>query len=246
MAAREEAVEALVGHRARLCHRCLLQLGHLFAVARLASQPVDPFAVRGRHQPRAGVVGDAGARPVLERGDQCVLNALLREVEVAKALHERRGEPARLLVEDGGHRVARDRDQGPCTTIGRTSTSPPGQLFATAMALSRSSTSMSAKPPTVSFDSMNGPSMAFIAPFTRLTDVALRCIPSSPPPLMTPVFDRSSHHFMSGWYALSSSSFDCLSCQSSLATNMSMYFGISRPPPRVRVVRRRRGSRSHT
>jgi hypothetical protein len=50
---------------------------------------------------------------VLQRGNERVLYALLREVEIAEALHERRGEPSRFFVEDGGHRVARDSDQAP-------------------------------------------------------------------------------------------------------------------------------------
>jgi hypothetical protein len=45
---------------------------------------------------------------------------------------------------------------------------------------------------------MNGPSVTFIDPFTRFTVVAVRCGPSSSPPLMTPVFMRSSHHDMIG------------------------------------------------
>jgi len=40
-------------------------------------------------------------------------------------------------MEDGRHDVGGDL-RGQCTTIGRTSTSPPGQLFAMAIAASRS------------------------------------------------------------------------------------------------------------
>src|SRR5206468_1036588 len=161
----EDELEAFVGKaRARHAHRWLLQLGNLHLVTLLAPQAVDPFAARGRHEPHARVVGNALARPVLECGDERVLHALLGEIEVPEAPHERRGEPAGLLTEDRGHRIARDvRVQ--CTTIGRTSTSPPGQLLAIAIAASRSGTSTIRKPPTCSFDSMKGPSVTFIVPF---------------------------------------------------------------------------------
>src|SRR5206468_6218357 len=105
-------------------HRWLLQLRELFLVALLAPQAVDALTARRGHEPRARVLGDALARPVFEGGDERVLHALLREIEVAEALRQRRGEPAGLLVEDRGHRVARDFGVQ-CTTIGRTSTSPP-------------------------------------------------------------------------------------------------------------------------
>jgi len=45
---------------------------------------------------------------VLERRDERVLHAFLREIEIAEAPHERRGEPARLVAKDGGDRIARD------------------------------------------------------------------------------------------------------------------------------------------
>ena len=45
---------------------------------------------------------------MLERGDERVLHALLGQIEVSEAPHERRGQPARFLPEDGRDRVARD------------------------------------------------------------------------------------------------------------------------------------------
>jgi len=45
---------------------------------------------------------------VLERGDERVLNGLLRDVEVPEAADERGGQPADLLAEDGGDRLTRD------------------------------------------------------------------------------------------------------------------------------------------
>ena len=44
---------------------------------------------------------------MLKCGDKRVLHALLGKIEVPEAPHERRGEPARFFVEDGGYRVAR-------------------------------------------------------------------------------------------------------------------------------------------
>src|SRR5581483_10628773 len=111
VAAGEDELEALVGHRARRRHRWLLQPRDLLLVAPLASETFDPLPPRRGHEPRAWPLGHALARPVLERRDERVLHALLREVEIAEAAHEGRGEPARFLSEDGGHRVARDRDR---------------------------------------------------------------------------------------------------------------------------------------
>src|SRR5206468_340465 len=91
----------------------------------------------------------AGDRTKRER----VLHRLLRDVEVSEAADERGGQAAGLLAEDRRDRLARDLlGRAQCSTTGRTSTSPPGKLFAMAIALSRSSTSMSANPPTDSFD----------------------------------------------------------------------------------------------
>src|SRR6185503_1301826 len=148
--------------------------------------------------------------PVLERRDERVLHALLGEVEIAEAAHEGRGQPTGLLAEDGGDRVACDRrDQR--STIGRTSTSLPGHDFATAIAASRSGTSMSAYPPTCSFDSMNGPSLTFICPLTRRTVVAVLLFMSSSPPLMTPFAVRSPHHLPISAYFASFWAFGVLS-----------------------------------
>src|SRR5205823_6305950 len=85
VAAREDELATLVGEcRARRTHRWLLQLRELFLVALLPPQPVDAFATRRGQEPGAGIVRNAFARPVFERGNERVLNAFLSEVEVAK------------------------------------------------------------------------------------------------------------------------------------------------------------------
>lgn len=82
---------------------------------------------------------------MLERRDERVLYRLLREIEVAEAAEECGGQAAGLLAEDRRDRLARDLlGRAQRSTTGRTSTSPPGQLFAMAIALSRSATSMTA------------------------------------------------------------------------------------------------------
>src|SRR5437867_5696117 len=99
MTAGEDQLKPFVRQRcAWRAHRWLLQLRKLFLVPLLASQAVDALTARRGHEPGARVLGDAFARPVFEGGHECVLHALLREVEVAEALRERRGEPASLLV----------------------------------------------------------------------------------------------------------------------------------------------------
>src|SRR5207237_10463126 len=195
MAAGEDELETLVRQRARGPHRGFLQLGDLFLVSLLAPQPVDALAARRGHEPGAGVVRNAFAGPMLECRNKRVLDALLGEVEVTEPLGERRGEPSGLLVEDRGHRVARDLGVQ-CTTIGRTSTSPPGQLFAIEIAASRSGTSIMMKPPTCSLDSIKGPSVTFMVPFCRRTVVAGSFRRSSSPPLPVPLVLSSSSYLL--------------------------------------------------
>ena len=61
-----------------------------------AAQPVDGAVLGRGHQPGAGLVGDAGLRPLLERGDERVLRQLLGQPDVAH--HARQaGDQPRLL-----------------------------------------------------------------------------------------------------------------------------------------------------
>lgn len=48
-----------------------------------APEHVDRAVLRGRHEPGARIVRDAGGRPLLERRDERVLGELLGRVEVA-------------------------------------------------------------------------------------------------------------------------------------------------------------------
>ena len=55
-----------------------------FRVQRLPSaQLIDGAVLGGGHQPRAGIVRDAGCRPLLERGDERILGQLLGQADVA-------------------------------------------------------------------------------------------------------------------------------------------------------------------
>src|SRR5438552_3059053 len=68
-------------------------------------------------------------------------------------------------------------------------------LLGQARASSRSLTSMSAKPPITSFDSMNGPSVTTIFPFFRDTVVAVLGPCSSSPPTTLPALVYFSNHW---------------------------------------------------
>src|SRR5438132_4218134 len=85
----------------------------LLAIARVAAEAVDPVALRHDEEPGAGVARDPVPRPMLERADERVLDALLGDVEVAEGADERRGEPAGLLAEDLGHRGVGRLTYGP-------------------------------------------------------------------------------------------------------------------------------------
>src|SRR5207245_264500 len=121
VAAREDKLEPLVGN----VHVQLGGLGgseggtaplnecELLAIARVAAEAVDPVALRHDEEPGAGVARDPVPRPVLERADERVLDALLGDVEIAEGADERRGEPAGLLAEDLGHRGVGRLTYGP-------------------------------------------------------------------------------------------------------------------------------------
>ena len=80
----DRVVERFVRGRARLLGLELVRdLLVLLRLQRVAPQHVDRAVLRRRHEPRSRVVGNTGARPLLERGDQRVLRELLREADVA-------------------------------------------------------------------------------------------------------------------------------------------------------------------
>jgi hypothetical protein len=61
---------------------------------------VPGAVLRGRHQPRAGVVGDARARPSLERSHERILGELLRSPHVSRQTNEASDELGRLDLVD--------------------------------------------------------------------------------------------------------------------------------------------------
>ena len=65
----------------------------------LAAQPVDRLVARDPGDPGAGVVGDAVARPALERDHERLLHRLLGEVEVAEDADQAGDRPPRLVPE---------------------------------------------------------------------------------------------------------------------------------------------------
>ncbi len=95
----ERGVE--VGHL-RLAFRGQLvaELGVLAVDQLGAAEAVDRAVLGGGHQPGAGLVGDAGARPLLERGDERVLRQLLGHADVAHHAREAGDELGLLDAED--------------------------------------------------------------------------------------------------------------------------------------------------
>jgi hypothetical protein len=57
---------------------------------------IDRPMFRRGHQPRAWIQGDAGFRPLLERGNKRVVGEVLRESYVADDSREAGNEPGRL------------------------------------------------------------------------------------------------------------------------------------------------------
>jgi hypothetical protein len=86
----------LVGAAQRL--ECL-ELGTLGVKGALAAQPIDRPIAGDARDPGAGVVGDAVARPALERDGERVLDGLLGGVEVAEDADQGRDRPPGLLPE---------------------------------------------------------------------------------------------------------------------------------------------------
>jgi hypothetical protein len=113
VAAREDQAQPIIGdghlvlgaaarfdrRKLRLDRRFAPELCGLVAQAPTTAQPIDrPVPGRGG-DPRTGIRRDASVGPDLERGDEGVLDGLLREVEVAQDPDERRDRPSLLLAE---------------------------------------------------------------------------------------------------------------------------------------------------
>src|SRR4051812_19138360 len=142
MAAGEDELQSLVPEGG-LLHVVLRRLGDLEQAAlgrqrAIAADAVGRPVARGRHQPRAWIVGRAVARPALGGDRERLLSGLLGEVAVA--------EEADQGSEDVAPLVAKGLFEGcPHPTMGRTSIAPPrraaGIFAASSMAASRWSAS---------------------------------------------------------------------------------------------------------
>ena len=95
----ERSVE--VGHL-RLAFRgqFVTQLGVLAVDQLGAAKAVERAMLGGGHQPGAGLVGDAGARPLLERGDEGILRQLLGHADVTHHARQTGDELCLLDAED--------------------------------------------------------------------------------------------------------------------------------------------------
>jgi hypothetical protein len=81
------AVEVIAERCRRRVTGRLHQQRQLAAQRRLAAQQVERAVARRDGQPRAWSFRHAAGGPRLERGQECVLDALLRQVEVAGDAH---------------------------------------------------------------------------------------------------------------------------------------------------------------
>ena len=95
----ERGVE--VGHlRLAIRGQLVAQLGMLAVDQLGAAKAVERAMLGGGHQPGAGLVGDAGARPLLERGDEGVLRQLLGHADVTHHARQTGDELCLLDAED--------------------------------------------------------------------------------------------------------------------------------------------------
>src|SRR3546814_2762086 len=106
----ENVVLDEVDRRAEFGHAVLLteavtNLGSPATQGLRAAERVDGAALGGRHQPRTWIGWYAVARPLLERGEQCVLSKILGQVEVP-------GHPGESTDQPGGFRTPRRGDRG--------------------------------------------------------------------------------------------------------------------------------------
>ena len=106
MAAGEDQPEPIIAFRGINAHTVSFELSELLPIASPASELVGRLVARGRQQPGARFLWNPFRRPVLDRLEQRLLDQLLRQVEIPQRPDQRRGEPARLLPENGGQRGA--------------------------------------------------------------------------------------------------------------------------------------------
>src|SRR5262249_1251421 len=78
----------------------VLSLEHL-----VATPGIDPALLRGRHEPSAGLVGNARLGPLLECGDERILSKLLRNADVADDPREPGDESCRFDLLDRVNRL---------------------------------------------------------------------------------------------------------------------------------------------
>jgi len=74
---------------------------------RLATQQIDRTMLRRRHEPGARVVGNAGRRPLLERGHERILGEIFGDADVSDDSREAGDDFRRLDPPDGIDGAAR-------------------------------------------------------------------------------------------------------------------------------------------
>src|SRR6185436_4147064 len=85
-----------IGHRHLLCLELATEL-FVFPFEECSpAKQVDSPMLRGRHEPGAGLVGDAGLRPLFECGDERILREILGQTDVAHDAGETGDEPGRF------------------------------------------------------------------------------------------------------------------------------------------------------
>jgi hypothetical protein len=94
-------VWALLLTRFLLDWRGQLQLLWLALDHLRAAQTIERAVFGGGHQPRAGIVGDARARPALERDDQGFLREIFGEPDITHESREATDQPRRFDAPDG-------------------------------------------------------------------------------------------------------------------------------------------------
>ena len=100
------------------CGRLLLDFqfaAELFVLAfekLVAAKMVDGAIFSGGHEPSAGIIGDAGSGPLLERGDEGVLSKFLGAADVTGDARERSDDAGGLDAPDGFDRAVNGSAMG--------------------------------------------------------------------------------------------------------------------------------------